>query len=369
MFHSIQTCSSIHYQSSRGAALIVSNLFMHGCKICSQNFLSCPVWRESSRGSLAPWQGFSVPAQPSFSEGNWSSETRSWVLGGKKSSLNSVSHSSSFWWPHIFHGAWYMTICFVPPGRKSDPPTEWAVRTFTRNSTSDLVLYLFYQTRNTIYIVLSTLTKPDSSLYPSAKPLASRCASLLTTSQLCTSTRVGEWDPALGEIPALDPERVPPQSSWGAEVCLSFIKASSSENPLLQKKPKRTLKGGRSSFNLCWGINWAFRWAERPWIWKDEKEKNQRGEWKCSHLPGCGKGQGGRGKVSDAFSGPSLMFFSRNELLQNTGWLPLMPLKGFTWILTVTKDLCIKLTIRSWHNYSEQMTAWWEWLDCLYFLN
>lgn len=94
-------------------------------------------------------------------------------------------------------------------------------------------------------------------------------------SQLLTPTCVGEWDPALGEIPALDPKRVSPQSSWRAEICLSFMKASSSESPLSHQE-KRELWGGRSSFNLCWGINWAFRWAERPWIWKDEKKKKSK---------------------------------------------------------------------------------------------
>lgn len=72
-----------------------------------------------------------------------------------------------------------------------------------------------------------------------------------------------------------------------------------------KRPPQKTHSGGGgSSFNLCWGINWAFRWAERPWIREDEKKKIKEGEWKCSDLPGCGKVQGGRRKVSDAFSGP-----------------------------------------------------------------
>lgn len=70
---------------------------------------------------------------------------------------------------------------------------------------------------------------------------------------------------------------------------------------------EKELWGCKDSFNFSWGINWAFRWAERPWIWKDEKrkKKNQRVERICFYMAGCGEVQGRRRMISVPF----LMFF------------------------------------------------------------
>lgn len=69
-------------------------------------------------------------------------------------------------------------------------------------------------------------------------------------SQLLTPTCVGKQDPALGEIPACDPKRVPPQLSWRAEICLSFMKTSSSESPLSHQE-KKELWGGEGLLSTC----------------------------------------------------------------------------------------------------------------------
>lgn len=79
-------------------------------------------------------------------------------------------------------------------------------------------------------------------------PPSSHRASFLTTSQCCTSTSVGEWDPARGETPPIDPKRAQPHSSWRAETCLLFMKTSFTENPLAHWGGKRTLRGGKVFF-------------------------------------------------------------------------------------------------------------------------
>lgn len=87
-------------------------------------------------------------------------------------------------------------------------------------------------------------------------------------------------------------------------VFLSWKPPSSKKTPLSHWEKKESSEGEKVSFNFCWGINWAFRWAEQPWIRKDGGKKNQSGERKvCSHLPGCGEVERGNRKISKGFSG------------------------------------------------------------------
>lgn len=188
-----------------------------------------------------------------------------------------------------------------------------------------------YFTRHvTPYISFSKfLTKLDSSSYPSARALSSCCVSFLAGSQRCTSTRVGERDLGSWWNPSSRP-----QAGVTAIKLTSWDLSYFHEN-LLFRKPtltlgeKRNSKGGRSSFNLCWGINWAFRWAWRPWIWKDEKEEIKEASGNVLICQDVVRIQGRRRKVSNVlllFFWASLIFLSRKVLLHNTRWLPPMQL-------------------------------------------
>lgn len=139
-------------------------------------------------------------------------------------------HSSTWYDTHIVHwdslfGVSRMKKRFANTVGCSDFSTEFHLWP------SSCIYFTRHVTAHTLFV---STDRARSIIFPSAKPLSSCCASFLTASQRHTPTRVGGWDPVLGEIPALNRKWMSPQSSWRAEICLS----PSSENPLLQKKKK-----------------------------------------------------------------------------------------------------------------------------------
>lgn len=134
-------------------------------------------------------------------------------------------------------------------------------------------------------------------------------------------------------------------------VFLSWKPSSSSEKNTLTLGNRALRVGGLgSSFNFCWEINWAFRWAEWPWIRKDEKRKSKRRLemfWSARMWWSSGR------EEEWLFLGLA-HFLSWNLLLQNTSWVPVMLLK-------VSNGALLKMIImKSWCNYSKQMKAWWK---------
>lgn len=354
-----QTCSSIHQRFSRGAALLICavrdnwcKLFMHGCKTCSQHFFSVlpDLSEESSGGFQIPWWGFSAPPLPNLGPSNlWNLAAGFWQKLGA-----TVYHL--VWHTHCSRNMGQFVWCL--PDEKVICQHSWLFLLFHRIPPQTQLVYLFHQTRNSTHFFFQHWQGQIHHL-----PLCQTTLFVLriiSYSLTASHPNTRRWMRSSSEIPALNRKWMSPQSSWRAEICLSFTKASSSENPLLQKIKKINSWGwGGSSFNLCWGINWAFRWAERPWIQGDEKKKIKGGEWKCSDLPGCGKVQGGRRKVSDAFSGPlscSLVGMNFSKIPVNScccSWRFCMEQSATTCALNWWSDLD-KIIMNKWQNGREK---------------
>lgn len=153
---------------------------------------------DSSHGSLAPWRGFSGPVRPGGSKGKLIFRIQLLSFGGKKRIITQPRRAACQPLLMTTHFSWdleYLTICFVPSGRKSELPAEWAVPTSKQKCTSDPAL---------------TLILPDTQHHQHSLNIVSSrwwtsppcCASFLTSS--APSHAKGER----GETAALDPRWV-----------------------------------------------------------------------------------------------------------------------------------------------------------------